>query len=84
MWVQLTVVKRQGSVPELAQQRTVMTSNQNADADSTEMFEHGQNVCCELRVQVSGGFIGDNYVWSVDDCSCDAYPLLFSARKVSR
>ena len=45
MWAQLAVVKRQGSVSKLAQQCTVMTSNQNADADSTELFEHGQNVC---------------------------------------
>ena len=50
---------------EAGNQRQVMGGDQDADANARQLFKNVHDLHGQLRVEVSGGFIGENDITAI-------------------
>ncbi len=61
-------------------QRQIVTGDQHGGAELLEFGEKAHDFDRELRIEITGGFVGDQHARLGDDCARNADALLFARR----
>ena len=78
------MVQNQDAFAHALDERQIMAGDEHGRADLLELAKQRHDFAGELRIEVTGRFVGDQHGGFGNDCARDADALLFAGRKRRR